>query len=367
VVLFLDRWEGFMSDLSESDLGRLFDAMMALLREGASVGVQVVMAGDRSLLNGRVASMVEHKFVMRLPDRSDYSSAGLRPKEVPENLGDGRGLWAQIAIEAQVAVLGEDTTGAGQSAALRAIAASVAQRDADVPLPLQPVRLGVLPAEVDASQALSRLDPSRLPAMFVPMGIGGDRLELLGVDLSGSPAAVVAGPPRSGRTNTLQMVAAYAAHSGRGMLGFTPRENALTTMLGAARCVVGVEHDPQVVVALLRQLGSGSLILVDDAETLREGPMGAVMTALVRQARERGLGLVIAGQNQDLSGGYSGWIYEARKGRQGIVLSPQEPLAGDLFGGRVQRTSLQARIRPGRAVLFDGSGDQVLIQVPKVS
>jgi len=367
VVLFLDRWEGFMSDLSETDMGRLFDAMMGLLREGASVGVQVVMAGDRTLLSGRVSSMVEHKFVMRLPDRSDYTSAGLRPKEMPEHMGDGRGLWAEIAIEAQVAVLGEDTSGAGQSAALRAIAASVAQRDADVPVALQPVRLGVLPAEVDASQALPGLDTTRLPAMFVPMGIGGDRLELLGVDLSSSPAALVAGPPRSGRTNTLQMVAAYAAQTGRGMLGFTPRENALTTMLGEARCVVGVEHEPEAVAVLVRQLGSGSLILVDDAEALREGPMGAVMTALVQQARERGLGLVIAGQNQELGGGFSGWIHEARKGRQGIVLSPQEPLAGDLFGGRVQRTSLQARIKPGRAVLFDGSGDQVLIQVPKVS
>ncbi len=366
VVLFLDRWEGFMSDLSDLDMGRLFDAMMTLLREGASVGVHVVMTGDRTLLNGRVASMVEHKFVMRLPDRSDYSSAGLRPKEMPESLGDGRGLWADIAIEAQVAVLGEDTSGAGQSAALRAIAASVAERDVDVPARLRPVRLGVLPAEVDASQVLPLLESDRLPTMFVPMGIGGDRLEMLGVDLSASPVAVVAGPPRSGRTNTLQMIAAYAAQCGRGVLAFTPRENALTTMLGEARCVVGVEHEQGALVALLRQLGSGSLILVDDAEALREGPMGAVMTALVQQARDKGFGLVIAGQNQDLSGGFSGWIYEARKGRQGIVLSPQEPLAGDLFGGRVQRTSLQPRITPGRAVLFDGSGDQVLIQVPRV-
>jgi S-DNA-T family DNA segregation ATPase FtsK/SpoIIIE len=367
VVLFLDRWEGFMSDLAEVDMGRLFDAMMTLLREGASVGVHVIVAGDRALLNGRVASMLEHKLVMRLPDRSDYSSAGLRPKEMPENLGDGRGLWADRAVEAQVAVLGEDTSGAGQSAALRAIAASVAERDSDVPVALQPVRLGVLPAEVDAGQVLSQLEPALLPAMFVPMGIGGDRLELLGVDLSGSPAAVVAGPPRSGRTNTLQMIASYAVRTGRGVLGFTPRENALTSMLGEARCVVGVEREPDAVVGIIRRLRPGSLILVDDAEALREGPLGAVMTALVQQARDKRFGLVIAGQSQDLSGGFSGWLYEARKGRQGIVLSPHEPLAGDLFGGRVQRTSLQSRVMPGRAVLFDGSGDQFLIQVPRVS
>jgi S-DNA-T family DNA segregation ATPase FtsK/SpoIIIE len=266
-----------------------------------------------------------------------------------------------------VAVLSEDTSGAGQSAALRAIAEAVAERDADVPLPLQPVRLGVLPAEVDAGEALSRLDLSQLPAMFVPLGIGGDRLDLLGVNLSGSPAAVVAGPPRSGRTNTLQMVARYGAKTGRGLLGFTPRENALTTMLGKARCVVGVDHQPEAVVELLRALGPGSLILVDDAETLREGPMAVVLAALVKQARDKGFGLVLAGQNQDLSGGFSGWIHEARKGRQGIVLSPQEPLAADLFGARVQRTSLQTRVTPGRGVLFDGSGDQVLVQVPRVT
>jgi S-DNA-T family DNA segregation ATPase FtsK/SpoIIIE len=88
---------------------------------------------------------------------------------------------------------------------------------------------------------------------------------------------------------------------------------------------------------------------------------------LVAQVRDKGFGLIIAGQSQDLSGGFSGWIYEARKGRQGIALSPQEPLAGEPFGGRVKRTSLQARIMPGRAVLFDGTGDQVLIQVPKMS
>jgi S-DNA-T family DNA segregation ATPase FtsK/SpoIIIE len=138
-------------------------------------------------------------------------------------------------------------------------------------------------------------------------------------------------------------------------------------MLGEARCVLGVGQDPEAVVALLRQLSSGSLILVDDAEALREGPMAAVMSAVVQQARDKGFGVVIGGLSHELGGGFSGWIHEARKGRQGILLSPQEPLAGDLFGGRIRRTSLQRRITPGRGVLFDGSGEQVLVQVPRVS
>lgn len=57
---------------------------------------------------------------------------------------------------------------------------------------------------------------------------------------------------------------------------------------------------------------------------------------------------------------------EARKGRKGVILSPQEPLSGDVFGGRIARTSLVSRIQPGRGVLFPGTGEQVPVQVPLV-
>ena len=367
VVLLLDRWEGFLSDLAEIDMGRLLDDMTTLLREGASVGIQVVVAGDRSLLTGRVSSLVEHKLILRLPDRTDYTSAGLRSRDVPDTIGDGRGLWAEVGTEGQVAVLAEDTSGVGQGAALRAIAAEVAERDADVPPPLQPMRLGVLPAEVGADEVLKQLEPGS--PLLVPLGIGGDRLEPLRVDLTGSPAALVTGPPRSGRTNALQLVATYAAQQDAGLLAFTPRENALTTLVQQLghRCFTGTEHDTDAVLEAVRALAPGSLVLVDDAESLREGPVAPVLLAVVRQARERGLGLVLAGQGADLAAGFSGWLYEARKGRQGLLLSPQEPVAGDAFGVRVARTALQARVHPGRGVLLDGSGEQVMVQVPLVS
>ena len=57
VLLVLDRWEGFMSDLADVDVGSLLDGMVTLLREGASVGIQVVVTGDRTLNSARVASL----------------------------------------------------------------------------------------------------------------------------------------------------------------------------------------------------------------------------------------------------------------------------------------------------------------------
>ena len=195
VVLLIDRWEGFVSDLAEVDMGRLNDAVLGLLREGASVGVHVLISGDRTLLSGRVATLVEHKLLLRLPDRSDFGSAGIRPKDVPDHLADGRGLWGESGIEAQVAVLGDDVSGAAQSAVVRQVGDDLSRREADLaaaPEAQRPVRLAVLPTEIDAEAHLSGGEP--IPSGHVPLGVGGDVLQLLAVEAVTSPALVV-GPP----------------------------------------------------------------------------------------------------------------------------------------------------------------------------
>lgn len=364
VVLLIDRWEGFVSDLAEVDMGRLNDRVFSLLREGASVGIQLVVTGDRSLLSGRVAALVEHKLMLRLPDRSDYSSAGLRPKDVPENLADGRGLWGESGIEAQVAVLTDDVSGAAQSAYVRDLGATLTDREAALPptpAGLRPVRLAALPTEIDAAETLAT-HAAAVPPGYVPLGVGGDLLELLCVEAASSPALVV-GPPRSGRTSTLLFLLRWAEATGRDVLGLTPVANALSTALGE-RAVVGTEAEPTAVVERLRGLTDGSVVLIDDGEALREGPLAPVLLAVVRQARERGFTVVVAGGITELGSGFSGWITEARKGRKGLLLSPQEALQADVFGGRVARTSLVARVQAGRGVLFPGNGDQVGVQVP---
>ncbi|KAA1427212.1 FtsK/SpoIIIE domain-containing protein [Nocardioides antri] len=363
VVLLLDRWEGFVSDLSEVDVGRLNDRMLGLLREGASVGIHVVVSGDRSLLSGRVASLVENKLLLRLPDRSDYTSGGLKTKDVPEHLGDGRGLWAESGIEAQVAVLGDDVAGAAQSAFVRELGARLTaeeRSEASVPPSQQPFGLAALPSEIDAAPVLAALPT--LPRGHVPVGIGGDRLELLGVDAGNTPVLVV-GPPSSGRTNTLRFISRWARAEGRQLLAFTPSGNLLSEELGDD-ALVGIDHTQEDVVGRLRALESGAIILIDDGERLKEGPLAPVMGALVRQARDRGFHVVLGGGVSELSSGFSGWVVEARSGRKGLLLSPQEPLQGDVFGSRVSRTSLVPRVQPGRGVVFPGTGDQIGVQVP---
>ena len=170
-----------------------------LLREGASVGVHLVLAGDRSLVAGRMGAFTDEKLVLRLADRSDFSLVGVDPRTVHDDLPAGRALRSESGIETQIALLGPDPSGAGQAAALAEIAARAAVRDSHVPRERQPFRVDVLPARPTFDQAWRlRLDTAERP-MWGMVGVGGDELGAHGVELTaGARAFVVGGPPRSG-------------------------------------------------------------------------------------------------------------------------------------------------------------------------
>jgi S-DNA-T family DNA segregation ATPase FtsK/SpoIIIE len=370
-LFVLDRWEGFVSTLGELDAGRLADDMLRLLREGASVGLHVVMSGDRQLLSGRISTLVEHKLILRLPDKGDFALANISNKQVPDDIPDGRGLWGDSAVEMHVAVLGEpddagalDVSGAAQAAAVREVAARVAARDTGIPVALQPMRLGALPTEYPAADALAVLAGSGRPPSWVPLGIGGDDLALLGLDLAISPIAMVSGPPRSGRTGVLRFAAAAAKQRGVQVLAVTPRPGPLGEELAAEDVVVGTAGPVDDLVTKLRGLRPGGLVLVDDAEMLRESELSPALSALIRQAREKSWGVLVAGETAQLVTGLSGWLFEARRGRQGLLLSPQTLIDGEVVGARLARSALSSRVLPGRGLLVESGGEVVNVQAP---
>ena len=47
-MFLLDRWDGFTYSLGEVDGGRMTEQVMRLLRDGTSVGLHLVVSGDRS-------------------------------------------------------------------------------------------------------------------------------------------------------------------------------------------------------------------------------------------------------------------------------------------------------------------------------
>ncbi len=368
LLFLLDRWDGFASTLGEVDGGRLTEQVMTLLRDGTSVGLHAVVSGDRTLVTGRMSTLVENRLVLRLTDRADYGAVGVPARLVPDTLVDGRGLTPDPVVELQVAVLGDDISGAGQNAALQAIAARGAERDGATPAGLRPFRLEELPSMAPYDQevrAAVRAAADRIAAGWLPMGLGGDDLALTGLDLSGSPVAVLAGPPKSGRTGALRFVAAAVREAGLPVLALCPLSNALVTDLGTDALLLGdglVEED---LVERLRGLAPGGVVLVDDAEQVREGPLAPALLALVQQSRGKGWRVVVAGASAEVGAGYSGWLYEARKARQGLLLSPQGMADGDVYGVRLMRSSLIPRVHPGRGLVVEPGGSQTLVQVPR--
>jgi S-DNA-T family DNA segregation ATPase FtsK/SpoIIIE len=371
VLFLLDRWDGFASTLGEVDGGVMTDQVMTLLRDGTAAGVHVVVSGDRQLVLGRMSTLVESRLVLRLADRTDYSTIGIPTREVPETMPDGRALSADPVVESQVAVLGADVSGAGQNQALREIAQRHRDRDEETPAGLRPFRLEELPGSAPLDEALlARLDEAadRVRAGWVPLGIGGDDLELVGLDLAGSAVAVVAGPPRAGKTTALRFAVRAARAAGLPVLGVCPTDSELSADLVGSddtSLVRTGDTDEDALVERLRGLPEGALVVVDDADQLKDGPLSSALTALVQQARGKGWRVLVAGSTGELGSGYSGFVYEARKSRQGLLLSPQAMTDGDIYSVRLARSALMPTVHPGRGLVVDAGGGQQLVQVPR--
>ncbi|AEV84530.1 cell division protein FtsK [Actinoplanes sp. SE50] len=368
IVLLLDSWEGFLSSLGELDAGALTDILFRFLREGASCGVHLIVAGDRSVLTGRIATLTEEKIVLRMPDPGDMSLAGISPRDVPQRMAPGRALRAGSGVETQIALLPGEASGPGQAAALVEIGRRTRERDAPVPAAARPFRLGELPAQI-AYAEVAALRPAEAGAGWLLFGVGGDQLTAFGPDLAeGVPAFAVGGPPKSGRSTALVAMARSALDAGQQVIILAPRTSPLRDLAGRPGVVAaftGPDVDAAAFTAALDATTGRALIAVDDAEALRDVAASTELRTILRGGDPRPLGIVYAGDPEDLSAGFSGWLVDARKSRRGALLSPQNRTDGDLVGVRLPRTAVGQPVQPGRALLYLGDAEPTVVQVPR--
>ncbi|MGW3950133.1 FtsK/SpoIIIE domain-containing protein [Streptomyces sp. NPDC004752] len=371
LVVLLDRWEGWVPTLGEIDHGSLTDELTTMMREGASVGIHLVLTGDRTLLVGRIATLTEDKYGLRLADRSDFSTLGIPARKVPEEIPPGRAFRNESGTETQFALLAEDTTGQGQAAAIAAIGEAATVRDAGVPRAHRPFRVDSLPSRISFEDAWEMRDPetsrSRLWALA---GIGGDEIVGFGPDLAdGVPAFVVAGPAKSGRSTVLMNFAQSFLTQGIRLVVAAPRQSPLRQLdgrEGVLKVFTGDDIDED---EFEEAIDSASLeepiaVLVDDGEILEDCDAESHMKRLVSRGAERGLALVIAGDEEDVCSGFSGWQVDAKKARRGILLSPQESSSGDLIGVRLSRSLVGGQIAPGKGMLHLGDGELRTVVIP---
>ncbi|WP_309060312.1 FtsK/SpoIIIE domain-containing protein [Streptomyces sp.] len=371
IVVLLDRWEGWVPTLGEIDHGSLTDELQTMMREGASVGIHLVLTGDRTLLVGRIATLTEDKYGLRLADRSDFSSLGIPARKVPEEIPPGRAFRNEAGTETQFALLAEDTTGQGQAAALAAIGEAATARDADVPRARRPFRVDSLPSRISFPEAWELRDPEASRSKLWGLaGIGGDEIVGFGPDLAeGVPAFVIAGPAKSGRSTVLMNFAqSFLAHGTR-LVVAAPRQSPLRRLDGTdgvLKVFTGDDIDEDDFEELIDEASTDEpiAVLIDDGEILEDCDAESQLKKIVSRGAERGLALVIAGDEEDVCSGFSGWQVDAKKARRGILLSPQESSSGDLIGLRLSRSMVGGQVVPGKGMLHLGDGELRTVVVP---
>ncbi|MFD6295743.1 FtsK/SpoIIIE domain-containing protein [Streptomyces sp. NPDC060235] len=371
IVVLLDRWEGWLPTLGEYDHGDLTDQLTAMMREGASVGLHMVMTGDRQILSTRIGSLTEDKYGLRLADRSDFSLIGINARKIPEEIPPGRGYRNEHGTETQFALLTEDATGQGQAAALSAIGEAAAARDAELPRARRPFRVDVLPTRITFADAWEMRDPDASRCrLWGLVGIGGDDIMGFGPDLSqGVPTFVIAGPAKSGRSTTLMNMARSYLAQGVRLVIAAPRPSPLRELDGEEGVLKVFDEDDIEGDDLREAIDSATpeepiVVLVDDGEVLEDCDAETVFKRIVQRGGERGLGLVIAGDEEDVCSGFSGWQVEMKKGRRGILLSPQDSSAGELIGIRTNRSMVGGPVAPGKGLLHLGDGEPLTVTTP---
>ncbi|GGV26858.1 FtsK/SpoIIIE domain-containing protein [Streptomyces spectabilis] len=371
LVILLDRWEGWLPTLGEIDHGSLTDEITAIMREGASVGLHMVLTGDRQLLVGRISSLTEDKYGLRLADRSDFSMLGIPARKVPEEIPPGRAFRNESGTETQFALLSEDATGQGQAAALAAIGEAATVRDADVPRRLRPFRVDTLPSRISFDEAWELRDPEASRSkLWALVGVGGDELMGHGPDLAeGVPAFVIAGPAKSGRSTVLMNVARSCLAQGVRLVVAAPRQSPLRGLdgtEGVLKVFTGDDIDEDDFEEAIESATPESpiAVLVDDAEILEDCDAASQFKRIIQRGTDEGLALVLAGDEEDVCSGFSGWQVDAKKGRRGILLSPQDSSSGDLIGVRVSRSMVGGPVAPGKGLLHLGTGEPSTVTTP---
>lgn len=367
IVLFIDRWEVFDKQLGEYDAGNLLSAVLTLLRDGGSVGIHLVVTGDRALFSSRVNGTTEDKLVLKLNEKSEYGMIGITQRNVPDEIPPGRAFRAADKAEVQIALLTDDPGGQAQAVALQKIAEQCRRHASHLPAATRPFRVDTLPDRLTWEEAVRYVPQPLTSARWALAGVGGDELTAYGPDFGLTPTFLVAGPARSGRSTVLATLALSLLSVGTPVVVGAPARSPLRRLAGRPGVLAVFDEsdiDPIALEEALESSRRGAVVLLDDGDLLLKTKAEAVLTRIAKSGTEMRRGLVIAGQTDRLSSGFSGWHTEARRHRCGLLLKPQNMSDGELIGVKVPRSRLGAT-RPGRAILHLGDGVLRTVQVPE--
>jgi len=339
LVVLLDGYAGFSSVFMNVDHGALVEALSRLVGEGRAVGLHLVITADRrNAIPSTLSGVVPTRLVLRMADADEYATLGLPMSMAQAVLPAGRGFLPD-GHEVQLAVLGADTTGAGQSETITQWAEQFSEQAAAHGLS-GPPPVELLP-EVLRASSLPAVVPGR---MAIPIGLQSSDLGPAWVDLDDLPMFLVMGPDRSGRTSTLLNLARGVMAVAPGIEAYllAPRRTALTDLGGWTDVASGMDACEELAAGLADEVRARAgtnaapvLVVVDDGDELTEGRASYGLDTVVKRGRDAGVVFLVASQTHVVHRTFGGWLTEVRKSKHGVFLAPDVDIDGELLGSRL--------------------------------
>jgi S-DNA-T family DNA segregation ATPase FtsK/SpoIIIE len=349
IVLLLDGYAGFASEHADLAGDALREALARVWADGPELGIHTAIAADRlGAVPTALASLSQQRIAFQLADIADYAQFGLSRRAIPR-FSPGRGV---IGGSGQVV----------QVARVRDAGAAIEELSRRGALPMAaggPPPVAVLPESVPVEALLGGGRVSREP-LFIPIGIGDETLEPVGFELYEGEHALVTGPPRTGRTTTLVVIAEAisALYPGVELAGIAVRRGSRLRECPQLARVATTAEEIADLVAELRASERMQVLLIDDADAT-DDPQRALSDLFSAGAAAGGhIHAVIAGRADELRS-LGHWSVGARKSRVGLLIQPDLQTDGMLLGVTLPRRPAPPA-RPGCGYRVDAGGFELM-------
>jgi S-DNA-T family DNA segregation ATPase FtsK/SpoIIIE len=325
IVVLIDNIAAMRAEFGDAEGLDLMDDLGRVYADGADVGIRFAVAADRlNAVHGSWSSVTQQKWLFRLPDPHDYAAVGLTRKHTPQAV-PGRAVMSPEGLQVQVARPRPSVADA---------VASIAARWGREPRLARGI--GALPSQVELASLKGSTELSREP-WRIRIGVRESDLEVAELVLYEGEHALVAGPPRSGKSSTLWTIAS-SLRAGRGdvhLAGVGGRRSPLSECPALDR-YAGAGGEASALFATLRVVAGPVVLFVDDAEGFED--VDEAIQGLLSVGRPD-LHVIAAGRSDALRSLYRHWTQTVRRSKNGLLLRPNIDMDGELAGVTLPRRS----------------------------
>ena len=279
--------------------------------------------------------------ILEQADERVYGDLGVKVKNLPQFV-PGRALLGSDAMVAQIV----DWEAAAQHGAIKVASASV------------PPSIEGLTSEVSLAELPSASVGNEL---VIPFGLTDKTRTPATLSLRAGEHCLIAGPSRSGRTTTLQVLASQlrAADPDLVLVGIA-EGSAPALFEGGVGNVAdfdarGSVADVQHLFAAVSTDDRRWAVLVDDADRIDVD--GGGLFELARSAPPN-VSIIAAVRSSSARQSFGHWTRFIRAGGHGLLLEPDPTADGELLGVRLPRNRLEPL--PGRGYLVTAGASEVV-------